>query len=163
MRRRSRSRTQRKESPGRPSRRDFLKGATSVAAGVIAGRAAAAEEIGGPLPTVPLGPSRITRLIVGGNPLYGYSHFNEQYSQHMLEWFTDERVVKFLLDSEKAGINTWQSSYNERVQRQFPHIRDAGCRIQWVLPCCAMGCGTRCSPDSPEHTGRHAEVCGRRV
>jgi len=134
MRRRSRSKALRTagESRGRPSRRDFLKGATSVAAGVIAGRATAAEETTGPLPTVSLGPGRTTRLIVGGNPLYGYSHFNEQYSQHMLEWFTDERVVKFLLDCEKAGINTWQSSYNERVQRQFPRIRDAGCRIQWI-------------------------------
>ena len=85
-------------SCGGSSRRDFLKGATTVAAGVIAAHTAAAEENGGPLPTVALGPSRVTRLIVGGNPLYGYSHFNEQYSQHMLEWFTDERVVKLLLE-----------------------------------------------------------------
>ena len=134
MSRRSRSKAQNitEASPGRATRRDFLKGATSVAAGVIAAHTAAAEETSGLLPTVALGSSRITRLIVGGNPLYGYSHFNEQYSQHMLEWFTDERVVKFLLDCEKAGINTWQSSYNERVQRQFPNIRDAGCRIQWL-------------------------------
>ena len=120
------------EDRSRATRRDFLKGATSVAAGMIAAHTAAAQETSGLLPTVALGPSRITRLIVGGNPLYGYSHFNEQYSQHMLEWFTDERVVRFLLDCEKAGINTWQSSYTERVQRQFPRIRDAGCRIQWL-------------------------------
>jgi hypothetical protein len=120
------------EGLGGPTRRDFLRGATSVAAGVIAVHAAVTEEGGGPLPTVALGPIRITRLIVGGNPLYGYSHFNEQYSQHMLEWFTDDRVVKFLLACEKAGINTWQSSYNERVQWQFPQIREAGCRIQWL-------------------------------
>jgi len=71
---------------------------------VISGRApAAAEETRALLPTVALGPSRITQLIVGGDPLYGYSHFNARYSQHMLEWFTDERVVKFLLDCEKPG------------------------------------------------------------
>jgi hypothetical protein len=93
---------------------------------VIAAHTAAEEGKSGRLPTVALGPSRITRLVVGGNPLYGYSHFNEQYSQHMLEWFTDARVVSFLLDCEKVGINTWQSNYNERLQRQFPRIRDAG-------------------------------------
>jgi hypothetical protein len=113
------------------TRRDFLRGATTVAAGVVAARAAGAED-GRLLPTVALGPSRVTRLVVGGNPLYGYSHFNEQYSRHMLEWFTDERVVSFLLDCEKAGINTWQSNYDTRVPRQLPRIREAGCRIQWL-------------------------------
>ncbi|HUL78478.1 MAG TPA: hypothetical protein VL691_14535, partial [Vicinamibacteria bacterium] len=75
--------------PGSSTRRDFLRGATTVAAGVMASRAAA-EQSGALLPTVSLGSSRVTRLVVGGNPLYGYSHFNEQYSRHMLEWFTDE-------------------------------------------------------------------------
>jgi hypothetical protein len=128
----------------RSTRRDFLKGATTVAAGVIAARAAA-EESGGLLPTVALGSSRVTRLVVGGNPLYGYSHFNEQYSQHMLEWFTDERVVSFLLDCEKAGINTWQSNYDKRVPRQFPRIREAGCKIQWVC----LAASWDMDPDAP--------------
>ena len=66
------------------------------------------------------------------NPVYGYSHFNRQYDQHMLEWFTDERIVQLLLDCEKAGINTWQASYNQAMTRQFPKIRDAGSRIQWI-------------------------------
>ena len=104
---------------------------TGITAGLIAARAEGGES-GGLLPAVALGSSRVTRLVVGGNPLYGYSHFNEQYSQHMREWFTDERVVGLLLDCERAGINTWQSNYDERVPRQFPRIREAGCKIQWV-------------------------------
>ena len=55
------------------------------------------------LPTVSLGPHRVTRLIVGSNPIRGYSHFNPQYSRQMAEWSTDERVVQLLLDCEKAG------------------------------------------------------------
>lgn len=119
-------------STSHSTRRDFLKGATSVAASVIAAQAVQEPANTGLLPTVALGPSRVARLIVGGNPLYGYSHFNQQYDEHMLEWFTDERVVKLLLDCEKAGINTWQSSYHERVPRQFPLMREAGCKIQWI-------------------------------
>ncbi len=128
----------------RSTRRDFLRGATTVAAGVVATRAAAAGSAA-LLPTVALGQSRVSRLIVGGNPPYGYSHFNEQYSQHMLEWFTDERVVQLLLDCEKAGINTFQSSYHQRVPRQFPKIRDAGCRIQWIC----LAAPWDVSPDAP--------------
>ena len=115
----------------RPSRREFLMGATAVTAGVMAATpgSAAAEEL---LPAVALGKHQVTRFIVGSNPLYGYSHFNRQYDQHMLEWFTDERIVQLLLGCEKAGINTWQASYNHNMVRQFPKIRDAGCKIQFV-------------------------------
>ena len=81
-----------------------------------------------------LGPHRVTRLIVGSNPIYGYSHFNKQYDQHMLEWFTDERIVKLLLDCEKAGINTWQYSFNYDQKRQIPKIRAAGCKHPIHLP-----------------------------
>ena len=50
----------------------------------------------------------------------------------MLEWFTDERIVALLVACEKAGINTWQASYNANMTRQFPKIRAAGCKIQFV-------------------------------
>jgi hypothetical protein len=105
----------------------------------------ASGEAAGLLPTVALGGSRVTRLIAGGNPLYGYSHFNEQYSRHMLEWFTDERVVEFLLACEAAGINAWQSSYHERVPRQFPKVREAGCRMQWIC----LAAPWDVAPDAP--------------
>jgi len=107
-----------KSKPSGSSRRDFLKSATTVAAGLVAPPAKAAEiDL---LPTVALGPHRITRLIVGSNPIYGYSHVNKLYDQHMLEWFTDERIVQLLMDCEKAGINTWQASFHWNMKRQFP-------------------------------------------
>jgi hypothetical protein len=113
------------------SRRDFLKSATTVAAGLVVPKALQAET-SDLLPTVSLGSHRVSRMIVGSNPVYGYSHFNRQYDQHMLEWFTDERIVKLLLDCEKAGINTWQASFNWDMKRQFPKIRGAGCKIQFI-------------------------------
>jgi hypothetical protein len=113
------------------SRRDFLKSATTVAASLVvpAGLRAEASDL---LPTVSLGPHRVTRLIVGSNPMYGYSHVNHLYDQHMLEWFTDERVVNLLLDCEKKGINTWQASFNYAMKRQIPRLRDAGGKIQFI-------------------------------
>jgi hypothetical protein len=115
------------------TRREFLKGATAVTAGALAGAPRArAEAPGAILPTVALGSHQVTRLIVGSNPIYGYSHFNRQYDMHMLEWFTDERIVKLLVDCEKAGINTWQASFNYNMKRQFPKIRGAGCKIQFI-------------------------------
>ena len=118
-------------SPPDSSRRDFLKSATTVAASLVV---PATLRAGTPtlLPTVGLGSHRVTRLIVGSNPMYGYSHFNHLYDQHMLEWFTDERVVNLLLDCEKRGINTWQASFNYAMKRQIPRLRDAGGKIQFI-------------------------------
>lgn len=113
------------------TRREFLKGATAVTAGALSLPAAQAQAQP-TLPTVALGKHQVTRMMVGSNPIYGYSHFNRQYDLHMMEWYTDERIVKFLLECERAGINTWQASYNDRMPKQFPKIRDGGCKIQWI-------------------------------
>jgi len=113
------------------SRRDFLKGATTVAVSLMAPAALRA----GPadlLPLVSLGSHRVSRLIVGSNPMFGYSHVNRQYDMHMREWFTDERIVALLQDCEKAGINTWQASFNWDMKRIFPKLRGAGCNIQFI-------------------------------
>jgi hypothetical protein len=119
-------------APSKATRRDFLKGATTVAAGMIANPLASAENPN-QLPTVTLGTHRVSRLIVGSNPIRGISHFNPQYSRQMAEWFTDGRVVQLLLDCEKAGINTFQSSYYPpRLPRHLELARQAGSKLQWI-------------------------------
>jgi len=50
----------------------------------------------------------------------------------MIEYYTDERVADFLLECEKAGINTYQSNYRERAQRQYKRMREAGCGVNWI-------------------------------
>lgn len=120
------------QNTGAHSRRDFLKGATAAAAGVMAVAPARAENPN-LLPTVALGPHRVTRLISGGNPLRGFSHFNRIYDRHMLEFFTEDRAVQYLLDCEKAGINTMQSSfYASRLPKQLARVREAGGKMQWI-------------------------------
>src|SRR2546421_1438469 len=59
------------------SRRDFLHQAAGIATG-IAAMTPSVHAAEGPastsslLPTIQLGPHRVTRLIIGGNPIYGY-------------------------------------------------------------------------------------------
>ena len=118
------------------SRRDFLNQAAGMAAGmtVLAGSASAEEKpaAGGLLPTIKLGSNAITRLIIGGNPIYGYSHFNKMLSQHQTAWHTPERVVELLKRCEQAGINTWQNSYAERTLRDVDRVREAGVKFHWL-------------------------------
>jgi hypothetical protein len=84
------------------------------------------------LPTVKLGPHSVTRLIIGGNPIYGYSHFNKMLSQHQSAWHTPERVVQLLQQAQKTGINTWQNSYAERTLDDLERFRAAGGKLHWL-------------------------------
>jgi hypothetical protein len=116
------------------SRRDFLQHATGLTAGLAAASAAPADDAKPDplLPTVRLGPHAVTRLIVGGNPVYGHSHFNRLFSQHMTDWHTPERVLDLLRRCERAGINTWQNSYADRTLTDLDRYREAGGTMHWL-------------------------------
>ncbi|HEY8503335.1 MAG TPA: twin-arginine translocation signal domain-containing protein [Gemmataceae bacterium] len=139
-------------NPG-SSRRGFLKRtAAAAAAGALAPAAAtaAAEQT---LPTVKLGPHAVTRLIVGGNPVYGHSHFNRHLSRYMTDWHTPERVLELLRRCEEVGINTWQNSYAERTLQDLDRYRDAGGKMHWLC----LG-----KPDWDRHPERIAEAAKRK-
>src|SRR5262249_20522492 len=102
--------------------------AAGVAALAPADVQAAAQS---PLPTVKVGPHAVTRLILGGNPIYGHSHFNKHFSQHLIDWHTPEHVQQLLKRAEQAGINTWQNSYAGRTLQALDHYREAGGKMNW--------------------------------
>jgi hypothetical protein len=126
------------------SRRGFLKTA-GVAAATGAAIPCEAEyspdppapadtgEPAGTIPKVPLGKYEISRLIIGANPFYGYSHFNQLFNQHMVEWATPEHVIDTLRECERQGINTWQFSHNERSIADIKRYRAEGGKIQFLL------------------------------
>lgn len=129
-------------SSAQPSRRDFLGQVStiSVAAAAAAADARTAsahktdpEKLPGLLPTVQLGRYRVTRLILGGNPIYGHSHFNRLYSQHLRDYHTPQRVVALLRACAKAGVNTWQNSYTQRTVEDVQRCREAGVPFHWLL------------------------------
>jgi hypothetical protein len=122
------------ESPS-TSRRAFLQQATGLAAclgATVPTATAAPAKAEAMLPTVKLGPHQVTRLIIGGNPIYGYSHFNKLLSQHQTDWHTPERVVELLKRCELAGLNCWQNSYAERTLSDLAKYREAGGTMHWL-------------------------------
>src|SRR5262245_14369179 len=121
------------------TRRQFLQQAAGFAAGAAAlselsqTTRAAVASASSLLPTIKLGPHEVTRLIIGGNPIYGYSHFNNILSQYQTTWHTPERVVELIQHAEAKGINTWQNSYAERTLADFDRYRAAGGKMHWLL------------------------------
>ena len=144
----------------RVNRRHFLK--SSSAAGLAVGAAlrrtspdaTAAEAVSDPLlPTIKLGRHEVTRLIIGGNPIYGHSHFNRILSETMTTWHTPERVVELLKRCEAKGINTWQNSYTERTLSDLDRFRAAGGKMNWLC----LG-----KPDWDEHPERIDDAAKRK-
>jgi hypothetical protein len=105
------------------NRRTFLGAATA---------AAAAAPSGGVLPTIRLGKHDVTRLIAGWNPIAGYSHSVPKLSALMIDWFTPERTVEFLLRCERAGINTWQASAQPKAFNALRAAWDRGSKLKWI-------------------------------
>jgi hypothetical protein len=131
------------------SRRSFLQVASAMPAGIVAASLAAAapaissaaEPQSQPqplLPTAPFGKHKVTRMLIGSNPLYGYSHFNSLLDNCMREYFTPEQKTRLLLHAEAMGINTWQLHYNDQPAGNSPvddfkRYRAAGGKMQLVL------------------------------
>lgn len=120
------------------TRRAFLQHATGLAACI--GIEATSECVSGEpaattdplLPTIKLGTHEITRLIIGGNPVYGHSHFNKLLSQHLTEWHSPDHVVALLKRCELAGINCWQNSYAIRTLDDLERYRAGGGHLHWL-------------------------------
>lgn len=121
------------EESGFGSRRGFLKSAAGLGGALaVAGRTPAGETA--PLlPTVKFGKTEITRLIIGSNPFYGYSHFNNVLGAHMKEFFTPERKIEVLKRAEQAGIGTWQCHYNDEPLADYLRYRQEGGKMNFVL------------------------------
>jgi hypothetical protein len=136
------------------SRRDFLQQAAGLATALGAASATAADTpVDKLLPTIKLGKHDVTRMIIGGNPIYGYSHFNRLLSQHQIDWHTPERVMELLKRCEKAGVNCWQNSYAERTLKDLERYRAEGGTMHWLC----LG-----KPDWDQHPERVADAAKRK-
>lgn len=120
-----------------PHRRDFLKSAAGVAA-------VSAAPAPGSLPKVRLGEHEVSRLILGENPLYGYSHFNRLLSDLMKEYCTPEKVVELLHRAERAGITAWEFTHSDRSFSDLARYREQGGKMQ------VMFLSSRPMVDKPE-------------
>jgi hypothetical protein len=108
------------------SRRSFLKSSAGLAATLAARSLTAASEPGASLPTVRFGEIEISRLVMGCNQFYGYSHFNRLLDKLMADWNTSERICQTLFQCQQNGINTYQYSHHEETLADLERFRSQG-------------------------------------
>ena len=84
------------------------------------------------LPTMKIGDTDITRLIVGSNPFTGKSHLTEAVDADMKEHFTDERTFAMLRRCEEVGINAVQSRGSMPIMGILSGYRAEGGHMHWL-------------------------------
>lgn len=85
------------------------------------------------VPKMAFGGQQISRLIVGCNPFYGFSHFNNTYSQVMREYYAAERVCDVLHQCERFGINTYNYVELGRAAEDLARFRAGGGSMHLIV------------------------------
>jgi hypothetical protein len=123
-------------------RRDFLRaGAVLTVGGMAPSRAAMPRpsgQAGAPasLPTINLGGLEVSRLILGSNPFWGYSHKSAQLDEEMRRHHTDERIIEILEEAAECGVMAVASPPEERWRKLWTRYTAGGGRLKiWISQC----------------------------
>ena len=84
------------------------------------------------LPTIRIGTKEVTRLICGGNPISGISHFTSEMDWDMLRYYTMPNLLKLLDECWRQGINTVQTRGDRHTMRMYLEHRINGGQMQWI-------------------------------
>ncbi len=105
-------------------------GAPSPGAQASPAKAAAA------LPTVRLGSLEVSRLILGSNPFWGYSHKSAQLDEEMRRHHTDARIIRILDEAAECGLTAVASPPDERWRNLWTRYKANGGRLKlWISQC----------------------------
>lgn len=138
------------------SRREFLQSSAALAAGLIGapqllhsedqiarvepksqasqGSGPAPSEASNPVqvPRMKFGGVEISRMVLGVNPLYGFAHYNLNFSRSMAEWYTQDRVCEVLHRANTYGINAFNYVNWERSPQDLARFISEGGRMHLI-------------------------------
>ncbi|MDH4180027.1 MAG: hypothetical protein OEV33_05905, partial [Armatimonadota bacterium] len=81
---------------------------------------------------VKLGDLEVSRLIVGGNPFSGFSHWSAAGDSEMKHYYTAARIKETYREAERLGVNTHIGRADNHVVRVLVEYWDEGGAIQWI-------------------------------
>lgn len=134
-----------------PTRRSFLQSSAVVAA-ALSGAGNAIDAHAAPTPdpslptTIPPKPAaeiqipkmkffhaEISRMVLGVNPFCGYSHYNNNYSGAMKEWYTTDRVCAVMHQCTRFGINAFNYVALERLPQDWLRFVAEGGQMHLIM------------------------------
>jgi hypothetical protein len=133
------------------TRREFLQSSAALTIGFVGTAATSldAQQAAGnpapqspasPLPAAPVqipkmkfGNAEIGRLVLGVNPMYGFSHYNNNFSGSMREWYTPDRVCEVLHRASSYGINAFNYVNVDRAQSDWERFQSQGGNMHLII------------------------------
>ncbi len=85
-----------------------------------------------PLPTVDFFGHRVSKLILGGNPISGNSHFSHDRDTEMVDYFNAENTKRLFFECERHGITAMQLRGDRHVLRLLHEYRGEGGNLMWI-------------------------------
>ena len=113
------------------TRRSFLQSTAVLGVGLPAVQAQAPAAV--QVPKVKFGKAEISRILLGMNPLYGVSHFNNTFNTVMREWCTSAKIVEIMHRCASYGINCYQAVSSSRCVADYERFRSEGGNMHLVV------------------------------
>jgi hypothetical protein len=124
------------------TRREFLQSSAALAVGIVGAASTLAAQSPTPaqipsatpqpegphvqIPKMKFGSTEISRLVLGVNPLYGFAHYNNNFSSAMREWYTQERVCEVFHRAASFGINAFNYHNSGRAPADWARFKAEG-------------------------------------
>jgi hypothetical protein len=126
------------------TRREFLQTGAALAMGVLGGvkpmeaMPVQSAVLPGPskevqVPTMKFGNAEISRLVLGVNPLYGFAHYNNNFSGAMREWYTQDKVCEVLHRANRFGINAFNYVNMGRAPADLARFQAEGGKMHLII------------------------------
>jgi len=85
------------------------------------------------LPEIELGNLKVSRLILGSNPFFGYSHRGKEADAEMRAYFTPERLAQLLDDAARVGMTAVAAPVYPQWTAFWGRYRDEGGKLAtWI-------------------------------
>ena len=84
------------------------------------------------LPTIEIGGVTLSRLMVGGNPFSGNSHYSTQLNEEMLNYFTMENIKRTLHRCEQLSMQSFVVRGDAQMFAMVREYRSEGGKMNWI-------------------------------
>ena len=79
--------------------------------------------------------AELGRLVLGTNPFYGFSHYNNNYSVTMRDYYTPDKVCDVMHQANRFGINAFNYVHLGRAPEDWARFLAEGGKMHLVAQC----------------------------
>jgi len=117
---------------GQSQSRDAQQGWTPPPPDAVKGQTAAAAL---QVPTMKFFGVAIGRVVLGTNPFYGFSHYNNNYSVMMQDYYTPDKVCDVMHQANRFGINAFNYVHLSRAPQDLARFQAEGGKMHLINQC----------------------------